>query len=117
MVVLPETAGLAALNQHSAKRANDESKSHTATPRSSTPPRPDRARLEPRHSLDNGPNRAPRNIGRKSEGARASPFDIDAVDSALLREFQRPHRESTPGASPHRKRQRINGDRFVELLV
>lgn len=49
-----------------------------------------------------------------SEGARPNPFDIDAVDSALLREFgSRPQRESTPSASPHRKRQRINGDRFV----
>ncbi|KAF4423744.1 cell division cycle 20 1 cofactor-APC complex [Fusarium acutatum] len=113
MAALPEAAGMAALNHQSAKRAIDESKSHTATPRSSTPPRSDRSRLEPRHSHDNAQNRALRSNARKSEGARASPFDIDAVDSALLREFQRPQRESTPGASPHRKRQRINGDRFI----
>lgn len=117
MAALPEAAGMAALNHQSAKRAIDESKSHTATSRSSTPPRSDRARLEPRHSHDNAPNRALRSNARKSEGARASPFDIDAVDSALLREFQRPQRESTPGASPHRKRQRINGDRFVDPLL
>jgi cell division cycle 20-like protein 1 (cofactor of APC complex) len=46
-----------------------------------------------------------------SEGSRPNAFDVDAVDSALLKEFGRPHRESTPSASPHRKRQRINGDR------
>jgi len=48
-----------------------------------------------------------------SEGARPSPFDAEAVDSALRRELSRPQRESTPSASPHRKRQRINGDRFI----
>lgn len=48
-----------------------------------------------------------------SEGSRPHAFDADAVDSALRRELSRPHRESTPSASPHRKRQRINGDRFV----
>lgn len=48
-----------------------------------------------------------------SEGSRPSAFDVDAVDGALLREFGRPPRESTPSASPHRKRQRINGDRLV----
>ncbi|RGP72842.1 cell division cycle 20 cofactor-apc complex [Fusarium longipes] len=113
MAALPQPTGIAALNSQPAKRAIDEPKSHTATPRSSTPPRSDRTRLEPRYSLDNAPNRTMRNHGRKSEGARGSQLDIDAVDSALLREFQRPQRESTPGASPHRKRQRINGDRFI----
>ncbi|GKU02041.1 cell division cycle 20 cofactor-apc complex [Fusarium langsethiae] len=113
MAALPQPSGIAALSSQPAKRAIDESKSHTATPRSSTPPRSDRTRLEPRYSLDNGPTRTVKNHGRKSEGARGSHLDIDAVDSALLREFQRPQRESTPGASPHRKRQRINGDRFI----
>jgi cell division cycle 20-like protein 1 (cofactor of APC complex) len=116
MAALPQPSGIAALNSQPAKRAIDESKSHTATPRSSTPPRSDRTRLEPRYSLDNGPTRPVRNYGRKSEGARGSHLDMDAVDSALLREFHRPQRESTPGASPHRKRQRINGDRFVTVV-
>lgn len=48
-----------------------------------------------------------------SEAARASPFDAEALDSALVKELGRPQRESTPSASPSRKRQRINGDRFV----
>ncbi|KAM7223440.1 WD40-repeat-containing domain protein [Rhypophila decipiens] len=40
-------------------------------------------------------------------------LDPDAVDNALRRELGRQQRESTPGQSPHRKRQRINGDRFI----
>ncbi|KAI9902914.1 hypothetical protein N3K66_002266 [Trichothecium roseum] len=48
-----------------------------------------------------------------SEGARASPFNAEALDSALVKELERPQRESTPSASPSRKRQRINGDRFI----
>lgn len=114
MAALPGGAGITASSHHRSKRAMDESKSHAAAPRASTPPpRSDRGRLEPRQTLDNGSNRALRSNARKSDATRASPFDIDAVDNALLREFQRPQRESTPGASPHRKRQRINGDRLV----
>ncbi|KAK7425435.1 substrate-specific activator of APC-dependent proteolysis [Neonectria magnoliae] len=81
------------------------------------PPRSDRGRLESRHNLDNGSNRSLRSSARISDTSRASPFDIDAVDHALLRDLQRPQRESTPGSSPHRKRQRINGDRFVHASV
>ncbi|KAL2888169.1 Fizzy-related protein -like protein [Ceratocystis lukuohia] len=42
-------------------------------------------------------------------------LELDAVDHALLREAQRKAREngSALGTSPHRKRQRINGDRFI----
>jgi cell division cycle 20-like protein 1 (cofactor of APC complex) len=43
--------------------------------------------------------------------SRAASLDTDAVDHALRRDFGRQQRESTPNASPHRKRQRINGDR------
>ncbi|KAH6890016.1 WD40-repeat-containing domain protein [Thelonectria olida] len=82
--------------------------------RSSTPPpRSDRARLESRHNNDAASNRSLRSGARMSDVARASPFDIDAVDHALRREFQAPQRQSTPASSPHRKRQRINGDRFI----
>ena len=112
MAALPESAGNAA-----SKRAIDDAKSHAAPyhARASTPPpRSDRGRLESKHALDNPSNRSLRSSTRRSDAARASPFDIDAVDSALLRDFQRPQRESTPGTSPHRKRQRINGDRFVQ---
>ncbi|KKA28030.1 hypothetical protein TD95_005025, partial [Thielaviopsis punctulata] len=54
---------------------------------------------------------------RASTGSILSPtLDPEALDHALMREAQRKARESTPnapGSSPHRKRQRINGDRFI----
>jgi len=59
-----------------------------------------------------------RHGGRTTDTTKAGgAFDVDAVDSALLREVHRQQRESTPGSSPHRKRQRINGDRCVGLLT
>lgn len=48
--------------------------------------------------------------GRRSS-IRGGELNPDAVDSALRREISRQQREGTPGSSPHRKRQRINGDR------
>ncbi|KAK4228231.1 WD40-repeat-containing domain protein [Podospora fimiseda] len=62
-----------------------------------------------------------RNESRNVESARygrvgARSVDLgglDTVDSALRSEISRQQRDSTPGASPHRKRQRINGDRFI----
>jgi cell division cycle 20-like protein 1 (cofactor of APC complex) len=71
--------------------------------------------------IDNDTHRTPAKIRcRNIDGAigndRASigPLDADEVDGALLKELQpRQHRQSTPGGSPHRKRQRINGDRFI----
>ncbi|UZP34555.1 hypothetical protein NXS19_002371 [Fusarium pseudograminearum] len=48
MAALPQPSGIAALNSQPAKRAIDESKSHTATPRSSTPP----AQIAPVWNLD-----------------------------------------------------------------
>ncbi|KAK3684932.1 WD domain-containing protein [Podospora appendiculata] len=89
------------------KRPVPDSNSPTlSTPatRISTPPPPsDRIRLEARH-VDNTRN------GRHD---RLSGLDADAVDGALRRELGRQQRSSTPGASPHRKRQRVNGDRFI----
>ncbi|KAK4195811.1 putative fizzy-related protein [Triangularia verruculosa] len=76
-----------------------------ANPRLSTPPpQSERLRVEPAHA---GSSRH----GRMS--SRSTDIGLDAVDSALRREIGRQHRESTPGASPSRKRQRINGDRFI----
>jgi cell division cycle 20-like protein 1 (cofactor of APC complex) len=101
----------------SSKRAMIDSKAPSeATPlRIATPPPADRGRLETRHSLDMASKDTLRNTARKRDGAGPG-LDIDAVDHALLRDLSRPHRESTPSASPHRKRQRINGDRYVENL-
>ncbi|KAK0619310.1 WD40-repeat-containing domain protein [Immersiella caudata] len=86
-----------------------ESNSAASTPRTSTPPpQSERLRLEPRQdSSRNG------RISSRAELGRHSAFDADAVDIALRREMSRGNRDSTPGASPHRKRQRINGDRFI----
>ena len=79
----------------------------------SPPPQTDRGRLEARHSLDNSNQRKQRQ--RRSDSTRSIQFDTDAVDNALLREIHRQQRESTPGVSPYRKRQRLNGDRCVHF--
>ncbi|KAK4191654.1 putative fizzy-related protein [Podospora australis] len=68
------------------------------------PPQSDRLRVEPRNG-DSSRN------GRLS--SRPTDLGLDAVDSALRREIGRQQRDSTPGASPHRKRQRVNADRFI----
>ncbi|KAK0670848.1 putative fizzy-related protein [Cercophora samala] len=89
------------------KRPIQESHSPAGpSPRLSTPPPPgERLRVEPSHAGNS------RN-GRLS--SRSTDLGLDAVDNALRREIGRQqHRESTPGASPSRKRQRINGDRFI----
>ncbi|KAL1912420.1 substrate-specific activator of APC-dependent proteolysis [Sporothrix stenoceras] len=63
--------------------------------------------------------------GGRNRSSSTSVLDADAVDHALHRELGRqsyrvppppPQREGTPGASPHRKRQRINGDRSGQDL-
>jgi len=78
----------------------------TSTP----PPQAERSRFETRTGASERNGR----MGARSELPRHSSLDTDALDSALRREISRPHRDSTPGASPSRKRQRINGDRSVE---
>lgn len=81
----------------------------------STPPPPsDRGRLDSKPNAESSGTamRQLRSRTRASDVTHPAAFDVDAVDNLLLRELQ-PHRESTPGASPSRKRQRINGDRLV----
>ncbi|PFH58173.1 hypothetical protein XA68_14077 [Ophiocordyceps unilateralis] len=85
----------------------------SGTARSSPPSPSDQGCFELKSSEDNDSSERVRNGPRISDAARPVALDADAVESALLRELQRPHRESTPTASPHRKRQRINGDRFI----
>lgn len=96
------------------KRPIESNSPTVSTPaRTSTPPPPsDRARLELKHG-DGGRNGR---LSSRPELGRFSALDADAVDSALRRELNRSHRDSTPGASPHRKRQRINGDRSVKIF-
>ncbi len=79
----------------------------TATP----PPQTERFRLEARTNVKSSSSRHSLLTGQASDISRNGGFDIDALDHGLRRELSRQQRESTPGASPHRKRQRINGDR------
>lgn len=101
----------------SSKRTVDARTPVSNTPsRIATPPsQSERGRLEARHSLDSSKER--RTHQRRTETSRSTLFDTEAVDNALLREVHRQQRESTPGASPSRKRQRVNGDRFVPPLL
>ncbi|KAK3994755.1 putative fizzy-related protein [Cladorrhinum sp. PSN332] len=77
-----------------------------STPPPRLPPPSDTHRTEPRN-IETG------RYGRVGSRSVDLTGGIDAVDSALRREISRQQRDSTPGASPHRKRQRINGDRFI----
>ncbi|KAL2281465.1 hypothetical protein FJTKL_11625 [Diaporthe vaccinii] len=97
------------------KRGCSTSNSAIHTPgRIATPPPPaDRARLEVKHNIDTGVPRSSRSNPRESDVGRAASLDVEAVDVELRRQTSRSQRESTPGGSPSRKRQRINGDRFI----
>ncbi|KAK4645579.1 substrate-specific activator of APC-dependent proteolysis [Podospora bellae-mahoneyi] len=95
----------AALSPTMKRPIQESHNSAAASPRLSTPPPPgERLKVEPSH------------VGSSRNGrlsSRSTDIGLDAVDHALRREIGRQHRESTPGASPSRKRQRINGDRFI----
>ncbi|RDA90087.1 hypothetical protein CP533_5565 [Ophiocordyceps camponoti-saundersi (nom. inval.)] len=99
----------------SSKRTLGEIKTSpvTSAPRSAPPSPTDQRRPEVKLNEGDGGSATVRSGPRISDATRAMPLDAEAVESALLRELQRPQRESTPIASPHRKRQRINGDRFI----
>lgn len=100
-----------AISSAASKRPASHRNSTTGT---TTPPRVlERGRLDTRTGEDASCLRRP-HLSRHSESGRSIvTFDAEALDHALLREHARQQRESTPGGSPHRKRQRINGDRFV----
>ncbi|KAK3177760.1 substrate-specific activator of APC-dependent proteolysis [Lecanicillium sp. MT-2017a] len=82
---------------------------------SASSPQPPSAgdRTDTRQNAESSSSRRMRSRHRNSDSAKGSRFDTDAADGAFMRDLQRSNRESTPGASPHRKRQRINGDRFI----
>ena len=108
-----ENPGTLPMARTSHKRAISPSKTPTLpTPaRIATPPPPsERGRLDSR--TDGKASSTARNRNRASDSGRTI-LNADSLDSALAREIQRPQRESTPGISPSRKRQRINGDRLV----
>lgn len=76
------------------------------------PPTSTRAAHDSKPDQDTTMRRTRHNT-RVSEGRRSLPFTAEALDAALLRDSSNAQRESTPAPSPHRKRQRINGDRFI----
>ncbi|KAK2612923.1 substrate-specific activator of APC-dependent proteolysis [Conoideocrella luteorostrata] len=81
--------------------------------RIATPPPPaERGRQESKHDTEGGNTRRIGSRMTTSHVSRAMALDADAVNNAL-RDLQRPPRESALSVSPHRKRQRINGDRFI----
>ncbi|PNY29737.1 Fizzy-like protein [Tolypocladium capitatum] len=111
----PESSAPAAMPLSSKRAMSDvKAPSVPSSARLSTPPPPsDRGRLESKPNVESNNTRRIRSKTRARDAGRFTAIDAEAVDGALLRELQRTHRESTPGASPHRKRQRINGDRFI----
>ncbi|KAI1336154.1 WD repeat domain-containing protein [Xylariaceae sp. FL0016] len=100
----------------SKRSAHDVASPATRTPsRVSTPPSPsDRGRLQAKSNLDNlNHSVGSRHSARLTERGSAGPIDPESLSRALSREISADRRDSTPGASPSRKRQRINGDRFI----
>ncbi|KAJ6784878.1 hypothetical protein PWT90_00898 [Aphanocladium album] len=92
---------------------SEEKSPSVGSAQASSPLQGGRGRLEARSSTDAPSARRLRNGLANRDSTRTARFETDSIDSALVREMHRPHRESTPGASPRRKRQRINGDRFI----
>lgn len=105
MTLDPDTLG-------ASKRGCSGTNSRIQSPyRTSTPPPPtERATLEVKHNVDHGVSRHSVAAPRDKDVGRGG-LDVDAVDDQLRRAIGRTQRDATPGGSPSRKRQRINGDR------
>lgn len=114
----PESTDLGALSTSTRASSDVKASSSLVPPRIATPPLPsDRIRHEPKQiDESNGLGRIRKSL-KGSDSTRSATRVADAMDSTLLKELQRKNRESTPSASPHRKRQRINGDRSVRQLT
>ncbi|KAJ1329197.1 cell division cycle 20-like protein 1 [Microdochium nivale] len=99
----------------STKHAADSPAARTPARMSTPPPPSERGRLQAKLGFENGSakSRPMRHMTRLSEGGPGSTIDAEALSRALSRELTGDRRDSTPGASPSRKRQRINGDRFI----
>ena len=97
---------------HITKAANALNTPPVATPpRTSTPPPAIEKRKPDKRTLENNMSRGERATGTPT----AESIDPNALSKALLKEFEDAgsgrHRETTPGGSPSRKRQRVYGDR------
>ncbi|KAI0157369.1 WD40-repeat-containing domain protein [Xylariaceae sp. FL1272] len=97
----------------STKRPANDSPVVRTPSRIATPPPPDRERLQPRTNLDSANLKVPRHSSRLSDRASTGGVDPDSLTRALSRELSTDRRDSAPSASPSRKRQRVNGDRFI----
>lgn len=80
--------------------------SNEIPPRSTTPPPPATEKRKPERKSNE------ENVAHNERAATANPLDPNALNKALLKEFEGGRqREVTPGGSPVRKRPRIHGDR------
>ncbi|PHH83877.1 hypothetical protein CDD83_2879 [Cordyceps sp. RAO-2017] len=114
MTTKPDFTGLPATSVPSKRTTGDDRTSSKSSPTPPTPSHPsDWNRVVSTPTRDGHVCDRRRGRLRASASAQSMSLDADAIENALLREIQRPHREGTPGRSPHRKRQRINGDRFI----
>lgn len=92
------------------RQAHDTTSPSIRTPsRIATPPPPsDRGTL---HVMNNGDGAKLKSARHSGRGSSIGGIDPENLTRALSRELSGERRESTPGASPSRKRQRINADR------
>jgi cell division cycle 20-like protein 1, cofactor of APC complex len=107
-----ETYGSTISHAHITKAANALNTPPVATPpRTSTPPPATEKRKSDKRTLESNMSRGERATGTPT----AESIDPNALSKVLLKEFEDAgsgrHRETTPGGSPSRKRQRIYGDR------
>ncbi|KAG9238165.1 WD40-repeat-containing domain protein [Amylocarpus encephaloides] len=79
-------------------------------PRTSTPPPATQRRRSDKRAHEGNRGR-----GERNGTPAADVIDPNALSKALLKEFEDAgrQRETTPGGSPSRKRQRVYGDRFI----
>ncbi|KAI1133906.1 WD domain-containing protein [Hypoxylon sp. FL0543] len=94
------------------RHARDTASPAVRTPSriASPPPPSDRGRLQVMNNVESSHPKSARHSGR---GRSIGGIDPDSLTRALSRELSADRRDSTSGASPSRKRQRINADRLV----
>jgi cell division cycle 20-like protein 1 (cofactor of APC complex) len=113
---MAESEELFSSNELRSPQPGEAESLHTPTigtpPRASTPPLVIEKRKSERKPTNEASNRSERH-------GRPEAIDPNVLSKALLKEFEDAgkHRDITPGGSPSRKRQRVYGDRYVDLIV
>ncbi|KAI2643286.1 WD40-repeat-containing domain protein [Xylaria nigripes] len=98
----------------SKRPATDSNSPITRSPsRILTPPPPDRQRLQPRSNLDGNTSKGSRHSDHFVERASTNSVEPEALTRRLSRQRSSDRREIAPATSPNRKRQRLDGDRFI----